>query len=227
VSIYEDNGWWRPSAEEPHPVDSQLAECTGQIARAMEYLPHDRRRTVLQAGARVGLWPLMLAPLFQRVIAFEPDCDNYACAVRNVKEKPGVELCWAALGNKDGTAHLMRSSESTGMHYVAPDEPQELAAPVEMKRVDSLLLRDLDAIFLDVEGLELAVLYGAMETLKRCHPLVVLEENELCFRYLRQRHDCTALLEILGYQLVDEWTTLPLEQQQDGFRGSDLIYAPR
>lgn len=217
-------GWWVPSVDEPHPVESQLAEAQGQIDLALQHVK--QRRVALQGGARVGLWPILLAARFERVIAFEPDAVNFACCEKNIGTRtPAVELHEAALGRGIGYGALVLSKESTGLHYVAPADPLGEAYSVAIVRVDALALPVLDAMFLDVEGMEMAVLEGALETLQRCHPTIVLEENALCTRYGRQRDDCRRFLELLGYRLVAEWTTLPPDVQKQGFRGSDLIFA--
>ena len=48
---------------------------------------------------------------------------------------------------------------------------------VQQKRLDDYTLNDVDYIKIDVEGHELKVLKGAIATIERCNPIIVIEEN--------------------------------------------------
>jgi hypothetical protein len=47
--------------------------------------------------------------------------------------------------------------------------------PVHQVTIDSLDLRECDAIFLDVEGYEVSALRGASETIARTRPVLMVE----------------------------------------------------
>jgi FkbM family methyltransferase len=183
----------------------------------------------VQAGARVGLWPRQLAGLFGRVLAFEPDPINFECALANLAGWPQVELELAALGRRYRFAYLVPSDLSSGEHYIlpAPTSPNPKGSVrVEMPTIDELELDACDAIFLDVEGYEIEALAGAVETLDRLHPTLVLEENALVSRYGNVKGTLERELKKYGYVLKQRFSTLPPAVQNDGrFRGADLIFA--
>jgi FkbM family methyltransferase len=130
--------------------------------------------TAIDGGAHVGSWVPRLAAAFPRVIAFEPCPENFALLQANTQGLRGVELRQAALGATAGEARLQRVPEpgaNSGQWAIA-----EAGEPVCVETVDGLGLADLSLLKLDLEGYELPALTGARETLRRCRPVVVLEE---------------------------------------------------
>lgn len=237
IKIKLEADWWIPRKERDehrkgfHPVLSQIPELK-QIIQALGYLPETRRAVCVQAGGRLGLWPIELARHFAEVHTFEPDPTNFACLEANVVlHKPDAEIVatCCALGVGHGDAFLKESQRSDGMHYLAPaGETWERGRMVPMSSIDELALEACDALFLDVEGLELDVLRGAIKTLRAFKPLIVAEENILIERYGRKQGDVQRWLEELGlgYRLVAEHFMYPPNIQHDGrFHGSDLIFA--
>jgi FkbM family methyltransferase len=215
------DGWWihdRRWRESPIQ-DPVLA--AAQIDTALKYCR--QRRFAVQAGARIGLWPKLLAARFENVLAFEPEAENFACAERNLRGVDNVLLVRAALGAFSGIVNLERSNASDGLHHVVPKRTATSCA-VFMDALDSYELEACDALYLDVEGYEPEVLDGARQTIERHHPVLVLEENSLCHRYGRQRGDLAKYLALLGYTLAEEFGTLPPKLQSKGFRGADLVF---
>ena len=152
------------------------------------------KRTAFQAGGNVGLWAKRLARSFDRVYTFEPNEASYRCLVRNTTGIANIERFRSALGEEIGTA-LMRPSVSAGTWRV--DENGTYEVPVTT--IDSAGCNDVDAIVLDVEGHEVAVLKGAAQTIERCHPIIHVEELERS-RDAIQRH-----LHALGYRMIREY----------------------
>lgn len=220
----EVDGWYIPGLpDSPQPIAEQSGDA-GVIDRAISYC--ESFRTVVQAGARVGLWPMLLAGHFERVMAFEPELENFRCCQLNCGREPRIQLMRAALWSHSGSARLVASTRSDGLHHIKP--PKVLPdgfQRVETFRIDQLLLRDCDAIFLDVEGVELSALAGAADTIKRCRPVIVVEENILCRRYGHDKGDLGKYLRPLGYQLAEEYGDIkPTERFP--FPGADLIFKP-
>jgi len=130
-----------------------------------------QRRTCVQAGGYVGLWPRQLARSFERVLTFEvmPGCFE-ACS-RNCAHLDNVRVLPIGLGSKNADVKI-RPHVTAGSWRVDPEG--ELSAT--LVRLDYYGFTDCDAIILDVEGYEVEVLKGAAETIKRCKPVIMVEE---------------------------------------------------
>ncbi len=121
------------------------------------------------------------------VWAFEPNRESYRCARVTAKLNGlrNVRLTHAALGAESANA-LLATSNAAGMasgggsHIVA--DANQLAERQRHEQVDVVAIdevlgqdRQVAMIQLDVEGHEQLALSGAMATIVRCRPLIVLE----------------------------------------------------
>lgn len=147
---------WQHALKHVHSIEWAIAHCA-------------RRRTAVQAGGNVGLWPRRLAEVFARVITFEPEPVSRACLTRNVPAS--VEVRAEALGAADRACAVKR--RSLGSHRIVD------GGDVPMVALDSLALSDVDFLQLDVEGYEGQALLGARETIARCHPLIQIELRDM------------------------------------------------
>jgi hypothetical protein len=109
----------------------------------------------------------------------------------------GVTTHDVALSDTEGTAVLsMPDDLGSGRATIASATGTEIA-PVQTRRLDSYELTDVGFMKIDVEGHEEAVLKGALDTLDRCRPNLVVE--------IEERHNPGALSRIplrlaeLGY----------------------------
>lgn len=128
-------------------------------------------RAAIDVGAHCGLWSMHLARRFAWLHAFEPVALHRACFEQNVPRGPSVLLYPYALGEADGTVGIHTSNSSSGDSWV------DGAGDIPLKRLDDFDLQDIDFIKLDCEGYELFALRGAEETLKRCRPVVCVEQK--------------------------------------------------
>lgn len=128
------------------------------------------KNAVISAGANVGYYIKKYAKLFKKVYAFEPDLVNFKCLDLNVKEENVVKT-HGALGNEIRKVGLSIHCEDCGAWKITDGEE------VQMYRIDDLKLDQLDLIALDVEGFELNVLQGAMNTIKKFKPIISVEAN--------------------------------------------------
>ncbi len=121
-----------------------------------------------------------------RVWAFEPSRENYQCAQITIllNHLENVVLSHAALDANSGRA-LLATSDTDGLalgggsHLVSASAQADTASSEEVPllSVDDVVPGDrrVAVIQLDVEGHEQEALTGAMRTITRCRPLIVLE----------------------------------------------------
>jgi FkbM family methyltransferase len=136
--------------------------------------------TVVDVGAHVGYYTLLSAVLAGpggRVVACEPDPANAGFLRRHVELNRfgNVRVVQVALSERGGTARFAFGSGS-GTGRLA--DAGELEVPTV--RLDDLCREQAltpDAIKIDVEGAEAAVLRGAAETLARARPVVFLSTH--------------------------------------------------
>lgn len=105
------------------------------------------------------------------VIAFEPMPESYRCLANN---------CPAAITYQLGLDHSyghfsIRHDQNYGGAFLEWDEDGSL--PVFTVPLDTLNLKRLDFLKLDVEGFEINALAGAFETIRRCKPVMLIEVN--------------------------------------------------
>ena len=185
-------------------------------------LPHldkDHRRVVVQAGGAVGVWPKRFAQLFDAVYSFEPFPESFHCLCVNCPEL-NVFKFNAALGEIPGWCrmgfpeHLERSEEGKenigGFRVLGVGD-------VPVVTLDSFKWRVVDLLYLDLEGYELFALRGGLAMIRRCKPVIVLEDKAgCCKQFGYEVGDVEELLAGHGYYTIERF-----------HGGRDVILAPR
>lgn len=177
----------RPGAKRHQVRDGKWTYQVHKLDTAMNFV--EQRRVCIDVGAHVGLWSMWLVNLFRHVHAFEPVPLHAALFARNVTA-PNVTLYRCALGAAAGTVSITVPPDQTGHAHVSdgarphaqrgghlPDSTWKQTGPVRVDTLDGYGFEDVDFIKIDVEGYELPVIQGAVETLKRCKPVVVVEQK--------------------------------------------------
>lgn len=157
---------------------------------------------LLDIGANTGMFALLPAIKPDlTVLAFEPNPNiqkilKENIALNNISDKT---TCYPfALSDHQGTASLKIPQGHTGLACLGTplrfDTFTELEVPMET--VDSIVARKklprVDFIKIDTEGCELFVLRGAIQTIRKFRPHILLEywaENTVQFGYLPEELD--------------------------------------
>lgn len=160
------------------------------------------RRTAIQAGGNIGLWPLRLARDFARVFTFEPEPISRECLEANVRDmrRAGdglITVSDCALGDRLGEVGIRR--KGLGSHKI---DTTGAGVPVHQVTIDSLAIADLDLLQLDCEGYEWHALAGGMDTIARCRPLIQVELRNFTQKFGKTDTDVWELLQSLGYRLA-------------------------
>jgi FkbM family methyltransferase len=155
------------------------------------------RNLVVHAGGNCGIWSKIYSPLFKEVVTFEPNDLNFECFKRNVDES-NVTVYKAGLSNKEG---FCRSVEGDGKHNFGALQIEEAEAGIRMMTIDSLNLNP-DLIQLDVEGFEENALKGALKTIMRSRPVIIIEQQGLGKNGMTDA-EIAIMIQRLGYIFVE------------------------
>lgn len=146
-------------------------------------------RTACDVGAHCGLWAANMATRFWRIEAFEPVAVHRDCfkanlapdwckegAVETNVRCPGdreINLHPIALGEKSGSVSMHTADTSSGDTTVAGE------GDIPLRRLDDVLpdADDIDFIKLDCEGYELFALRGGEQLIRRCMPVICVEQK--------------------------------------------------
>lgn len=203
-------GMWFPISDR-FMVDELRADGTYQIDNLMAALRHVTNfDCAIDGGAHVGAWTRVMSMRFARVIAVEPSEDTFEALLWNTRgsafEEPlsNVACRNVALGDAPGYVTMALDPDqaaraNTGARFV------EAGGSIPVETIDSWHLPSLGFLKLDVEGSEPHALRGAVETLKRCRPIVLFENKWLWTKHYGLPKNIVAkFLEGLGYRMLEQ-----------------------
>ena len=125
----------------------------------------------IDIGANIGVHTIALSPFVERVVAFEPDLDNFDVLVKNCSSCACKNVTPTRLALSD-----QMGDTSTQFDY----GKTTLASGNDVKTVplDMIGLPKVDFVKIDVEGMELQVLYGMRGTLAEKKPHLLIEMQD-------------------------------------------------
>jgi FkbM family methyltransferase len=209
--MHEFMGWWFPDAESHFPKMLKKSIDKGGPAE-YQYQVRDRslahvknKRVAIDVGANVGLWSRSLCNNFSSVLAFEPVEMFRECLIKNVPAR-NLQIMDYALGNENTTANMIITEGNTGHTHIDPASVG--SGNVAVKRLDDMNLDNVDYIKMDCEGYEYRVLQGAEQTIRRCRPVVVVEQKP---------HDAYSdqYGQLAAIELLQSWGLVRLDQVKD------------
>ena len=209
--MHEHYGWHFPDFETHFPkmlkksVDKGLAPEYQVAVRKRSIELCSKRGTALDIGANVGLWSRDLVDNFAKVVAFEPVAVFRECLEKNVAG-PNCFISPLALGDHDTQATMIITEGNSGHSHL---DPATLGTgDVQVVKLDNLNMDNIDYIKIDCEGYEYRVLQGAEQTVKRCRPIMVIEQKP---------HDAYSkdYGQFAAIALLESWGMIKLDQIRD------------
>ncbi len=205
-------GWHLPKAEKHfrdrlsvgHYVEGRRTYQYNKLKSTISMCKNFRR--AIDIGAHVGLWSYFLSYSFNHVISFEPVPDFVDCFRRNVENRDNIDLYPNALGSSSCTLGMALNRENSGMSHISAEQ---VDVTVDSFPLDTLNLENVDLIKIDVEGYEMHVICGAINTILKCKPVIILEQKEIHKKYGAKHLEAKTYLEELGMieaeRLVDDY----------------------
>lgn len=165
-------------------------------------------RTYIDIGAAGGDTANPFIDNFDNIICFEPN-PNQARLIH-----PDITIYKCALADYTGTADLYMPEHSDNEEHasMAPERVKQwqnsrVIHSVQVHQLDSFKFVDVDFIKIDVEQGEMAVIKGAIETIKNSKPLIMWENKR------RENVHVGELLKQMGYTIISHKTELLAQWQ--------------
>lgn len=146
--------------------------------------------TVLDIGANVGHMAVLYSRIFKnsRIFAFEPYPQSVEYLRQNTSNKKNVEVANIGLSDAEGKlnfgvpaehAHTLNTGRVTSMAGLWSDitDPETARVTSGDKFIKENSLNNITFIKIDVEGMELNVLDGLEETIRKNNPVICIELN--------------------------------------------------
>ena len=142
----------------------------------------------LDIGANIGVHAITMSKYSKHVIAFEPQPHVVELLRMNVGHLGNVEVQEMALGDTNTDVYLATAGNNVGNVCISQTRTARKAIQVTLDSLD--IGPDVIGFMkIDIEGYEPQMLKGAMKTIQKHHPVIVLED----------KNNSRSLLEAIGY----------------------------
>ena len=193
----------------------------------------DEDSTVVDVGAHIGVFAIPASKKAKKVLAFEPVIESFQRLTDHIviNKSQNIVPYNFALGEDHSLAELEYCPKfNTGAATLnisrgslqIPDLGDEHAPPtypILVKTLDSLDLPALDVLKCDTEGCELLVVKGAIKTIKKFRPVMVMEHN-----FVKEKDEVLSLLNSYGIEYRCTLIQDPTMTNDDA--NTDYLYEP-
>lgn len=140
----------------------------------------------VDVGANIGIMSIFAAECVGRegkILAFEAHPKTAILLQENIELNglKNIQVCQYALGSIEGKTHIYDNWQVNrgGASLVVKTDTSE-AYEIDIHSLDQVFPSDCipKAVKIDVEGFELEVLKGAVETIRKYHPVLIVELSE-------------------------------------------------
>jgi FkbM family methyltransferase len=180
---------------------------------------------IFDVGANIGQTSMNMAKLAgpsSVIIGIEPDPVNFSKAVENLKLNTFTTINYLNIGlgaRKEELFLKINSPLNRGGNRIAPHIGDD-SFKISVEKLDdvatSLQLKKVDLIKIDVEGFELEVLKGSVETIKNFKPVLYIEVDDA--NLIQQGTSPKELFEFIensGYRITDSQSKKPLSKNNN------------
>jgi len=157
---------------------------------------------VIQAGGNCGMYPLLYTSFFKNVYTFEPDPLSFFCLVNNC-QIPGIIKFNCGLGETHniGTINAIVPG-NCGMNQIEIFEGDVFEQTIPVVPLDSFSFQNVKLIQFDLEGYEPKAIKGAVKTIEKHKPMIILECDYKKVKEVKE------LMKSIGYKSYKQITRL-------------------
>lgn len=129
---------------------------------------------IIDCGANIGNHSLMFNKYFpeSQIYSFEPSSPNFELLLLNTKKINNIHSFKTALSSKRGTLHM----ENPAFWNKGTTTISETGELVQSSLLDDFALENISFIKIDVEGHELELVKGSLNTIVNNRPIIWLED---------------------------------------------------
>jgi FkbM family methyltransferase len=168
------------------------------------------RPVIIDCGANIGEMSVHWSDWVKEIHAFEPIPWTHEVLKTNIDDNHCANVIPhnVALSDKNQTLTMRfneQSNDTAKIGVFTRKYKNDEILEVKCKSLDSYNFEQVDFIKIDAEGHELFVLQGAIETIKRCNPIIQAEVEEKHLKSLGlTRDDVGKFLTNLGYKIYEK-----------------------
>jgi FkbM family methyltransferase len=191
----------------------------------------------IDIGANIGYLSLFLARIKSRMVySFEASSFNFSALLNNIKLNKAINVMPfnTYLGDKLGTASFFYDADNPGASSsrVLIESNKHLNEIVKTNSLDlmRLNLNRIDLIKIDVEGSELFVIQGALETIARFRPFILCEMlRKWGAKFDYSPSDIITVLcdmDYVLYEIVDD-SIVAIDLVDEETIGTNFLFVPK
>lgn len=159
--------------------------------------------TAFDIGSNIGNHSIYFSRKFKAVHAFEPNPSTYEILRLNSFYSKNIFPHNIAVGERAGTLELFEDTYNNGASYIKEEienGDHEKTITINAKSLDEIDIdySNLGLVKIDVEGFEEKVIRGALTTIQKYHPIVVLEQRK--DEFVNEKTESMKLLEKYSYK---------------------------
>lgn len=171
-----------------------------ELTIAHKYI--EKNAVFVDIGANIGNHLLFFAKCCgaKKIIAFEPNPIVFPVLQKNIviNQLEGIVTAYQiAIGSLEGSGEFTGFANETDPWYTNRSIRHENDGSIQIRSLDTCIPdTDVDIIKIDVEGMEIEVIKGSINIIRRTKPVIFIESDKI--------KDVLLLLHPIGYYVKEE-----------------------
>lgn len=149
----------------------------------------------IDVGANIGAMTIAFSKTYGTVYSFEPSTKAYTYLKKNIDHNGAKNVIAINKGLSSTSSKLILYEDSANPSFSSIHDKVGRPTEVDVITLDSLDLKNVSFIKVDIQRHESEFIKGALETLNRCRPLIALELPERNEQEKKEYQTCKSLLE--------------------------------